>query len=285
MSRTLAHAVGLKLPRVVLPEMLDGLAAEDQAAQRSRRDLQRVHRAMGTRTLLLGALRALPLQRTRNASSAPLQVLELGAGDGSLMLGVARALQGQWPAVALTLLDRLPLLTAATQTAYARAGWTATAEVDDALDWAARAGAEPQSEPQFEPQFQRCSERHSERTAPQAGQHWDLIVANLFLHHFKSAELATLLAAVASSSDHFVACEPRRAWLAWAGSHLVGALGANAVTREDAVLSVHAGFRGQELAAHWPAAAPGWHLSETAGGLFSHCFVASRAAGSTLGAG
>lgn len=259
------RALGLNLPRVVLPEVLDGLAAQDRAAQRSRRDLQRVHRAMGTRATLLRALRALPLTRARTASSAPLRVLELGAGDGSLMLRVARALQGEWPAVGLTLLDRLPLLTAATVADYALAGWTATAEVGDALDWAASAKAE--------------------RLAPQATSRWDLIVANLFLHHFKSTELALLLAAVESSSEHFVACEPRRAWLAWAGSHLVGALGANAVTREDAVLSVHAGFRDHELRAHWPASTPGWNLSETAAGLFSHCFVASRAAGSAMGAG
>lgn len=254
MSRGLGHVLGVDLPRVVLPEVLDGLAAEDQDAQRSRRDLQRVHRAMGTRSTLLRTLRALPL--IRSPSSAPLRVLELGAGDGSLMLGVARALQGQWPAVALSLLDRVPLLTPATAADYAQVGWTVTAQVDDALEWAARA------------------------RAGHGAPHWDLIVANLFLHHFKSDELAMLLSAVASSSAHFVACEPRRAWLALAGSHMVGALGANAVTREDAVLSVHAGFRDHELRALWPASIPGWNLSETAAGLFSHRFVASRVAGS-----
>ena len=293
MSRTMAHAVGVNLPRVVLPEVLDGLAADDPTAQRSRRDLQRVHRAMGTRATLLRALRALPLVPNRPASSAGFRVLELGAGDGSLMLGVARSLQGHWPAVTLTLLDRLPLLTAAAAADYGRVGWTATAEVGDAIDWAASALAEPESgsesgsqagwqaarqaEPQAAPQ--------AEHSAPQGQAHWDLIVANLFLHHFKSDELAMLLAAVARRSDHFLACEPRRAWLAWAGSHLVGALGANAVTREDAVLSVHAGFREQELRALWPARTPGWRVSEYAAGLFSHCFVASRAADFRTGAG
>jgi len=262
MNAVLGRTVGLNLPRVVLPEVLDGLAADDLSAQRSRRDLQRVHRAMGTRGTLLRALRTLPFMRARTASFAPLRVLELGAGDGSLMLGVARAMQGEWPAVALTLLDRLPLLTSATASEYALAGWTATAEVGDALDWAARAHAEP----------------GSEHLALQAAPRWDLIVANLFLHHFKSAELTVLLAAVADGCEHFVACEPRRAWLSWAGSHLVGVLGANAVTREDAVLSVHAGFRDHELRAHWPASTPDWTVSEAAAGLFSHCFVASRVA-------
>ena len=102
-------------------------------------------------------------------------------------------------------------------------------------------------------------------------------MTNLFLHHFQALQLATLLAAVAVRTEHFFACEPRRAWLALAGSHLVGAIGAGAVTREDAVLSVHAGFRGTELQTLWPAAAPGWTLAEYPAWLFSHCFAAARA--------
>ena len=37
--------------------------------------------------------------------AAPLRVLEIGAGDGSLMLGIAQALAPAWPKVELTLLD------------------------------------------------------------------------------------------------------------------------------------------------------------------------------------
>ena len=59
----------------------------------------------------------------RRATIAPaLQVLELGAGDGSLMLAVARALLGERPAVELTLLDRQHLLTATTVPDYEAAG-------------------------------------------------------------------------------------------------------------------------------------------------------------------
>ena len=89
-----------------------------------------------------------------------------------------------------------------------------------------------------------------------------------------------MLAAVATRALRFFACEPRRAWLALAGSHLVGALGANAVTRADAVLSVHAGFRAQDIGARWPGKGlPGdgtWQCQEYAAGLFSHCFSAQR---------
>jgi SAM-dependent methyltransferase len=235
----------MTLVRVVEPELLDGLTEQDPAAQRSRRDLRRVHLAMGTRRILINALQSL----VPGAPPAPLRVLELGAGDGTLLLGVARAQRIQWPIVQLTLLDRQQLLETDTVAAYAAAGWTARALIGDALDW-----ADPQ----------------------QPGARFDLIVANLFLHHFEPAPLARLLTAVAARCDCFVACEPRRAALALAGSHLIGALGVNAVTRADAVASVHAGFAGKELSAFWPASAPGWTLSEYPAGFFSHCLTAVR---------
>ncbi len=240
--------------RKVEVELLDGLAEHDPAAQRSRRDLQRLHRAMGSRATMLRALRSLPVGQIGTKRLAPLRVLELGAGDGSLMLGVARALHGVWPAVALTLLDRQRLLTPATVTNFAAVGWTVEAQVADVLDWVAE----------------------DTTNTPR----WDLIVANLFLHHFQTPQLTRLLASVAERSAHFFACEPRRAWMALAGSHLVGALGASAVTRVDAVLSVHAGFRGTELSALWPADALGWTLAEYPAHLFSHCLLAFRAPGS-----
>jgi hypothetical protein len=99
----------------------------------------------------------------------------------------------------------------------------------------------------------------------------------LFLHHFEGSQLDHLLAGVAARTDRFFACEPKRAWLPLAGSHLVGAIGANAVTREDAVLSVHAGFRDQEISALWPLAGGAWRTREFDAGMFSHCFSAQRA--------
>ncbi len=241
------------LPRVVGAETLDGLAEDDPAAMRSRRDLQRVHRIMGTRSILLRALRAWPLPRT---ASAPLRVLELGAGDGSLMLRVARELAPAWPRVELTLLDRQALVAPETVRRYAGLGWTATCTRMDVLDWVAGPAQPP--------------------GAGDSGLRWDVIVANLFLHHFEGRELAQLLRAVAARCDHFVACEPRRARLALIGSHLIGALGANAVTRGDAVLSVHAGFRGRELGALWPPGEANWKLLEGPAGWFSHCLCAVR---------
>lgn len=252
-----AHAAvrtRMTLPRVVRAETLDELAADDPAAQRSRRDLRRVHVAMGTRRMLLRALRELPALAASTAPEgrrAPLRVLELGAGDASLMLGVARALGPLWGAVEFTVLDRQALVAPATVAAYARLGWRVTVAVRDVFDWAA------------------------ESRAP-GSPRWDVIVANLFLHHFEGAALGAVLGAMAARAGHCVACEPRRSRLALVGSHLVGALGANAVTRGDAVLSVHAGFSGTELTRAWPRAGAAWRTQEYAAGLFSHCFVAER---------
>jgi hypothetical protein len=45
------------------------------------------------------------------------------------------------------------------------------------------------------------------------------------------------------------------------------------VTRHDAVVSVRAGFRDDELTAIWPRDAR-WRIEERGRGLFSHAFTA-----------
>jgi len=238
-------------PRELSPEQLDHLAATDPLAVQSRRDLVRVHRAMRTASIVSRGWRALmPARRV----AAPLRLLELGAGDGTLLLGVARQLGGAWPAVDLTLLDRQALVSPETIAAYAALGWSARAEVADVHDWAAASST-------------RFARSHG-HAAP-----WDLVSTSLFLHHFQGAQLHTLLAAIACSSQRFFACEPHRGWLALAGSHLVGALGSNAVTRHDAVASVRAGFCGGEISAHWPRPTT-WQCHEARAGLFSQTFSA-----------
>jgi hypothetical protein len=236
----------MTMPRCVTDETLDHLAEDDPRARRSRRDLRRVHMAMGTRRILRRGLQTL----ATGHRGAPLRILELGAGDGTLMLGVAQARLPCLAHAEFTMLDRQGLVSEATIAGYGRAGWVATTQIADVLDWA------------------------RESSAP--SRRWDLIVANLFMHHFESSELDLLLRAIEARCSSFFACEPRRSWPALAGSHLVGLLGANAVTRQDAVLSVHAGFRDQELSRAWPGPPDAWALREHAAGLFSHCFSACR---------
>ena len=226
--------------RRVSPEALDSLSADDPAARRSRRDLRRLHVAMGTLSTMTRAIGAEP-------DRSPLRILELGAGDGSLALRFAQKQARQWPRVSWTLLDRQDTVAESTLQGLRAAGWQPEVAVADVFEWL--------------------------RENPQ--RDWDIVVANLFVHHFDGAELRLLLRAVAEVTPLFFCCEPRRDSTALLGSHLVGLIGAGAVTREDAVLSVHAGFRDHELTAHWPER-EGWSLREYPAGLFSHCLLARK---------
>ena len=237
--------------RIVGEEMLDSLPADDPRAKRSRSDLRRIHRVMGTCGIVRRALENMLSTQHRPSS---LRVLELGAGDGTLMLEVARSFSPRWSPVELTLLDRQPLTSRATVDGFAEVLWTAVPLTVDIFDWA-----------------QTVSTLDAQR-----GPHWDLIVANLFLHHFSDAQLAALMAAISTRTPLFFACEPRRSRLALMGSHLVGLIGSNAITRVDAVLSVRAGFCNRELTQLWPNLRDDWQVTEYSVGLFSHCLRVER---------
>jgi SAM-dependent methyltransferase len=234
------------LRRVLEPETLDHLAPDDPAAQRSRRDLRRVNGFMGARRILARAL-----ERVSDGDAGrPLRIVELGCGDGRLMLEVARLRGARWPRATIDLLDRQPLVDAATIADYGAAGWRARPTVADVLDWA----------------------------EADDGERWDVVVANLFLHHFEGAALGRLLAGCARRADALAACEPRRSRFALGAAHLIFFLGTNAVTRNDGVLSVRAGFIGSELGVAWPGMAGAWRIDEYDDGLFTHCFCAARRA-------
>lgn len=231
----------MSLPRQVSPETLDHLAESDPRAIRSRKDLQRINRIMGSRSIMVRMLMNAGISRPR-------RIIELGAGDGTLMLALARKLAGQWPAVHLTVLDRQDLLSPQTLDGFHQLGWQVELSVADVLEWASAA----------------------------ADTTWDIVLCNLFLHHFDDQQLPAMLQAISKRTRTFIACEPRRARLPLIASHLVGCIGANAVTREDAVLSVHAGFNGMELSGLWPQEYDQWQLTEYPAGFFSHGFVATR---------
>jgi 2-polyprenyl-3-methyl-5-hydroxy-6-metoxy-1,4-benzoquinol methylase len=198
---------------------------------------------MRSLTILRGAIQSLRMPQP------PQRILELGAGDGSLMLRFAQS--AGWRDVEVTFLDRQALISAETRGHLQRLGWIAQSLTADALDWA----------------------RDS------SPQKYDLCITTLFLHHFQAPELRPLQRAVASRCQRFVALEPRRNGMAWIGSHLLGLLGANAVTREDGVTSVIAGFADHELGGLWPSGEIRWRLQEYFAWPFTHCFVADRGDG------
>lgn len=266
-------------PRTVASETLDYLPATDPRAVRSRADLRRINRLMGASSVLAHAL--------RHAIPPPRSMVEIGAGDGTLMLALARRLAGNWPAVRLTLLDRQMLVSDQTMNAFDRLGWSVDVLTMDVEHWLQEGEMEKIAEDHGENDVRKVVRDDSEPSnsvpdslAPHRPQH-GLILANLFLHHFDDARLRCLLGAIAARTAAFVACEPRRHWLALSGSRLVGLIGANEVTREDAVLSVRAGFCGRELSALWPVK-PEWSLTENRQGLFSHCFRAVRQSGQAV---
>ncbi len=230
--------------RVIQPELLDHLPPLDKRAVGSRADLRRLNIIMGHAGMFWRASRRQLAEFS--VRSRPLRVIDLGAGDGTLLLRLAR----RWAALGVraeaTLLDRQNLVAAETRWAFADLRWSVESVAKDVLDW-----------------------------LKQPFPSVDIVFANLFLHHFAEGDLAALLQRVALRTNLFVACEPRRSPLGLTVARWLRLFGCNEVTRHDAVISVRAGFAGRELSALWPADNK-WQLSERRAGMFSHCFIARR---------
>ena len=227
--------------RRVEPELLDELAPEDPRALRSRKDLQRLNAFMGNSKIMAMALStALECKTARS-------IVDLGAGDGSLMLEVARQLSPAWTGTHVALLDRQINLSAATRKEFETLGWQAEALKADVLDWLKQPAA----------------------------QKPDAIVANLFLHHFSEAQLTELFRRAAARTQVFIAVEPRRWSWSLAFSPLFWLIGCGPVTRHDALISIRAGFVRRELSLLWPADEK-WSLQEGPASLCSHLFIAKH---------
>lgn len=218
-------------------EWLDELPADDPRARRSRGDLRRINAIMGNARIVASALKPLFPQPPRT-------MVEIGAGDGVFALRTARLLGAE--GMEVTLVDRQHIVTRETLDAFGKAGAAVTVAQADVFAWL--------------------------EAAPRV----DVIVANLFLHHFEDEPLARMLSLAAGRSRAFVACETRRSAFAMAGARMLRVIGCNDVTLHDAAVSIRAGFRDGDLTALWPPGA--WSLREEARGLFSHLFVAHRTA-------
>jgi len=225
--------------REVKPEWLDILPHRSPDAMRSRRDLRRVNAWM----LQPAIMERLLVQLVSGA--APRRIVDLGGGDGTFLLRLARRLGPLWPDTEALLIDRHDLVTPETSRGFRALGWRVRTVVVDVFEFLQHANPE----------------------------RVDAVIANLFLHHFSNGELGQLFTQVARLSPVFAACEPRRSRLALAGSRALWMLGCNWVTRHDAVASVRAGFRRDDLSELWPANGD-WRLQEGPAGMFTHCFAA-----------
>ena len=226
--------------RVIEPEWLDELPPHDPRAEASRRDLRRLNRIMGH----FGIVRS--LLATGLAGRTPKRIVELGAGDGWLLLQLAGHFAPGWPGVEVVTVDAKPAISDQTRRQIEALGWRLETVEADVFDWLRKAG-EPA----------------------------DAMFANLFLHHFPEGALAELFRLAAARTRLFAAAEPRRALTPLTLSRFAGLIGCNDVTRHDIVTSVRAGFAGRELSADWPAAQQ-WRLTEKRSGLCTHLFLAEK---------
>ncbi|HEX7859643.1 MAG TPA: class I SAM-dependent methyltransferase [Verrucomicrobiae bacterium] len=224
--------------RVVEPEILDQLAANDPEALRSRRDLKRLNWWMRNQTHVARAITVLP--------RPPQTILEIGAGDGTFTLNLLHRIQSTAPRGRITLLDMKPAIAAATLNAFGNLGWQPELVTADLHEW-----------------------------LQQGGETFDLIFANLFLHHLDDPTLRRIFATCAQRCRAFIACEPRR-WLpSIISTRLLWAIGCSPVTMHDGYASVRAGFRDLELTHLWPANSP-FTTHESDPGWASHLFTATH---------
>ena len=225
------------MKRLVQPELLDRLPPDDPRAVRSRRDLRRVNGWMGNHRLMVGILQKMFDRHP------PKQIIELGAGDGNYLLRVAQKITPPWPDVKATLIDLQKNTSEKTLAAFTPLNWRPKAMVADVFAW-----------------------------PPMKSE---VVITNLFLHHFEDPRLTELLQTISHRTQLFIAIEPRRGYGPWLCSRLLWAIGCNDVTRHDATVSVRAGFSGNELSRLWPDK-QNWLLTEQRAGAFSHLFIATK---------
>ena len=302
--------------RTLHPELLDDLPADEPAAIGSRRDLRRLNTLMGHAAIIARCLKNIFPHKP------PSRIVEIGAGDGHLLLRIARQMHSScWihsqrshhregaaqfpplpegleplgkrrkesgrsqrparteragaseslgrgegeststtttvshpplpstsatPLVDVLFIDLQNLLSTDTKIEFAVLNWRVRSVQSDVFDWLSDSSAKT-----------------------------DVVLANLFLHHFTDAQLTRLFSEIAEKADALIAVEPRRARWPLFCARLLALIGCNVVTCHDAPISVRAGFTDRELSALWPRN-DDWELTERRAGLFSHLFVARR---------
>jgi SAM-dependent methyltransferase len=227
--------------RALQSELVDDLPADHPGAIQTRRDLRLINTLMGHTGILTRSLRKMFPRQT------PTRILEIGAGDGELLLRIARRLSKKWHDIDVVFVDLQNLLRDEIKADFADLSWGVRSVEADIFKW----------------------------LNDTAGEKKDLILSNLVMHHFTEAELSTLFAAAAARCDAFIALEPRRSGWPLFWTRRLSLIGCGPATCHDAPISVIAGFTGRELSALWPQDGA-WHLTERRAGLFSHLFIAQR---------
>jgi hypothetical protein len=162
------------------------------------------------------------------------RILELGAGDGSLA--------------------RLALSTGVAQAAQ----WSALDLAPAPIDWPHEA-------------VWHQGDLFALPVLPDA----EIIAANLFLHHFENDQLQNLGARLPEGCRLLIACEPARRRLHSLQGHLLSALvDLSPVTHHDMLVSIRAGFLGDELSQ--ALGLQGWQTRVSLTALGAYRFTAWR---------
>lgn len=175
-----------------------------------------------------------------NFPGLPKQITEIGAGDGNFLLSVAQKLN--WQNTNAILLDLKKNVSSETLAAFSKINWRTEPIVADVFDWNGNA---------------------------------EIVIANLFLHHFENPKLAQLLQKISEKTKLFIALETHRFYFPFPCAQLLRFIGCSNVTLHDAEASIRAGFVRKEISGLWPDKI-NWKLTERRAGLFSHLFVAKK---------
>jgi len=276
--------------RTLHPELLDTLPADHPDAIGSRRDLRRLNTLMGHDGIIATSLEEI------FPNQPPSSIVEIGAGDGQLLLRVARRMhprhwiESQRIPHPETTTKVLPLPEGEGR-GEGKGRSVSTAISNPSVRSASAAPAvdvlfiDRQNLLRDETKAQFATLNWRVHSIESDIFHWlndpstqpDVVLANLVLHHFTDSQLTLLFSEIAKRADAFIAVEPRRSRWPLFCTRLLGLIGCNAVTRHDAPVSVRAGFNGRELSALWPHNNE-WELTEQRAGWFSHQFVARRRA-------
>ena len=191
--------------RIVLPELLDHLPESDPFAVRSRRDLSLINALMGNERWVRSQV-----GRLLKLDESIANVFELGAGDGSLITSMQRtyaggSMGGSVDFHGVDLISKKP-------------------DVPELVKWHEGDLFEMKEE------LANCA---------------DLVVANLFLHHFEFESLAAIFEKF-SKVRYWVINEPLRTPQTLMMSQLMNPV-VNSVTEYDMDLSIRAGFQVGEL--------------------------------------
>src|SRR5688572_9215754 len=109
-----------------MPELLDQLPPNDASAIRIREDLKSINSLMRTANVMARCL---------SRYGPPRVVIDIGAGDGTFMLRVARRLAPRWRDVTVVLVDQHDIVDQSTLERFAALHWKPAAAVANVFEF------------------------------------------------------------------------------------------------------------------------------------------------------